>query len=107
MADYEAKTATSGNLVGICSSFEAMIYRRVNFDKLEEIRGNLTIANMISNMRTTTEVERRDRAVVAFALATGARDGAMASMRLKYVDLATGRRFDVYSEYTPLMFVKT
>ena len=41
-------------------------------------------------MTAGTEVERRDRAVVAFALATGARDGAIASMNLKHVDLSEG-----------------
>ena len=38
-------------------------------------------------MPSTSDVELRNRALVAFALVTGARDGAMASMKLKHVDL--------------------
>jgi integrase len=41
-------------------------------------------------MPTNNDVERRDRALVAFALLTGARDNAIASMSLRHVDL--GRR---------------
>src|SRR5580658_9823965 len=37
-----------------------------------------------------SEIERRDRALVAFALVTGARDSAIASMKLKHVDLVEG-----------------
>jgi site-specific recombinase XerC len=36
------------------------------------------------------EIERRNRALVAFILLTGARDSATASMSLKHVDLAAG-----------------
>jgi integrase len=42
-------------------------------------------------MPRETDIERRDRALVAFALLTGARDGALASLKLKHVDLAQGR----------------
>ena len=35
-----------------------------------------------------TEIERRNRALIAFTLLTGARDSAMASMKLKHIDLA-------------------
>jgi len=37
-----------------------------------------------------SEIERRDRALVAFALLTGARDSAIASIKLKHVDLKEG-----------------
>ena len=40
-----------------------------------------------------TEIECRNRAVLAFAFLTGARDGALASMKLKHVDLAAGSVF--------------
>ena len=36
------------------------------------------------------EIERRNRALVAFTLLTGARDSAIASMKLKHVDLIEG-----------------
>lgn len=45
------------------------------------------IKHVISNMPVDTEIERRNRALVAFTLLTGARDGAIASMKLKHVDL--------------------
>ena len=41
-------------------------------------------------MPTDTEIERRNRALVAFTLLTGARDSAIASMKLKHVDLIVG-----------------
>jgi site-specific recombinase XerD len=42
---------------------------------------------VLSVMPAITEIERRDRALIAFTLLTGARDRAIASMRLKHVDL--------------------
>jgi integrase len=45
----------------------------------------------ISMMPADTAIERRNRALVAFTLLTGARDSAIASMKLKHVELA-GRR---------------
>ena len=41
-------------------------------------------------MPSGTEIERRNRALIAFTLLTGARDSAIASMRLKHVDLVAG-----------------
>ena len=38
-------------------------------------------------MPANTAVERRNRALVAFTTLTGARDGAIASFKLKHVDL--------------------
>lgn len=43
--------------------------------------------HVVGLMPHATEVERRDRALVAFFLLTGARDGAVASMRLRHVDV--------------------
>ncbi len=45
----------------------------------------------IAMMAAGTSIERRNRALVAFTLLTGARDSAIASMKLKHVDLAEGR----------------
>lgn len=39
-------------------------------------------------MPVVTEIEQRNRALIAFTLLTGARDSAIASMKLKHVDLA-------------------
>lgn len=48
------------------------------------------VSHVLRTMPAVTEIERRDRAVVAFALLTGARDDAIASALLKHVDLAGG-----------------
>jgi integrase len=48
------------------------------------------IKHVISTMPTETEIERRNHALVAFTLLTGARDSAIASMKLKHVDLIDG-----------------
>ena len=48
---------------------------------LEQIRHVLRLAP------SGTDLEKRDRAVVAFAILTGARDGAIASLKLKHIDL--------------------
>jgi integrase len=44
-------------------------------------------------MPAETEIQRRNRALIAFALLTGARDSAIASAKLKHVDLITGSFF--------------
>ena len=51
------------------------------------------IKHVIALMPDDTELKRRDRALVAFTLLTGARAGALASMKLKHVDLAAGSVF--------------
>lgn len=43
MADYLPSTSSSGNLVGICPSCDLMIYRRVSYLKLEQVRGKLAV----------------------------------------------------------------
>jgi integrase len=52
---------------------------------LEQIR------HLICMMPATAEIERRDRALIAFTILTGARDRATASIKLKHVDLDQGR----------------
>lgn len=51
------------------------------------------IKHVIATMPSSSAIERRNRALVAFALLTGARDSALASMKLKHVDLAVGSVF--------------
>lgn len=43
MADYEPVTPALGSLIGICPSCDAVMYRRVNLAKLEQVRGQLEI----------------------------------------------------------------
>jgi integrase len=45
------------------------------------------IKHVINKMPVGTEIERRNRALVAFTLLTGARDSAIASLKLKHIDL--------------------
>ena len=49
---------------------------------LEQVR------HVIHSIPVVTEIEQRNRALIAFTLLTGARDSAIASMKLKHVDLA-------------------
>lgn len=48
------------------------------------------VARVLAAMPAGTVLERRDRALVAFAAITGARVGALASFRLEHVDLNGG-----------------
>ena len=48
------------------------------------------IKHVIAGMPVNSEIERRDRALIAFTLLTGARDSAIASMKLKHVDMKEG-----------------
>jgi integrase len=52
---------------------------------LEQIR------HVIQNMPATTDIKRRDRALVAFTILTGARDGAIASFKLRHIDISEGK----------------
>lgn len=49
------------------------------------------VEHVLASMPAGTIVERRDRALIAFTLLTGARVGALASFRLEDVDIAAGR----------------
>jgi integrase len=61
---------------------------RTRLDKsvpsLEQVR------HVIETMPANHAIQRRDRALVAFILLTGARDGAVASLKLKHIDLTEG-----------------
>jgi integrase len=48
------------------------------------------VKHAISTMPAGSAIERRDRALIAFTILTGARDSAIASMKLKHVDLSAG-----------------
>ena len=61
--------------------------REKKFPTLEQVR------HVVANMPHSTDIERRNRALVAFTLLTGARDSAIASMKLKHIDLAGGSVF--------------
>jgi len=51
------------------------------------------IKHVITSMPNQTDIERRNHALIAFTLLTGARDSAIASMKLKHVDLSANSVF--------------
>lgn len=59
----------------------ATAHRLKKFPTLDEIR------KALAAMPATTEIERRDRALLAFTILTGARDRAIVSFKLKHIDL--------------------
>ena len=58
--------------------------REKNFPTMEQVK------HVIERIPNGSEIERRNCALVAFTLLTGARDSAFASMKLKHVDIAAG-----------------
>ena len=65
----------------------ATAHREQKAPTLEQVK------HVIATMPRDSEIQRRNRALVAFTLLTGARDSAIASMKLKHVDLSTGSVF--------------
>lgn len=63
----------------------AKAHREQRVPTLEQIQ------HVIRSMPAGTEIERRNRALIAFTLLTGARDRAIASFKLKHVDIDDGR----------------
>ena len=49
------------------------------------------LEHVLASLPAATDLERRDRALIALAMLTGTRDGALASLKLKHVDLAQDR----------------
>jgi integrase len=45
------------------------------------------IRSCLAAMPSTTDIEKRNRALIAFTFLTGVRDGALASLKLKHVNL--------------------
>ena len=62
------------------------------------------VKHTIAQMPADNEIERRNRALIAFTLLTGARDSAIASVKLKHVDLVEGSVYqdarDVRTKYS-------
>jgi len=58
----------------------ATAHRSQSVATLEQIR------HVLANIKIETDIDRRDRALIAFAILSGARDDAIASLKLKHVD---------------------
>lgn len=78
-ADYFNTSANDGRI--------ATAHREKRVPTIEQVK------HVLSLMAAGTDIEKRDRAIIAFTLLTGARDSAVASFRLKHVDLAA-RKID-------------
>ena len=63
----------------------AKAVRQKDFPSLEQVHF------VLSRMPKTTDIQRRDRALIAFTLLTGARDGALASLKMKHLHLVAER----------------
>ncbi len=63
----------------------AKAHREARIPTMEQIQ------HAIRSMPAVTEVERRNRALMALTLLTGARDNAIASLKLKHVDFEQNR----------------
>lgn len=53
MVDYAARTATSGDLMGICPVCEKMLYRRIKFARLDVVRGQIEVTITQAHLRIT------------------------------------------------------
>ena len=66
------------------------------------------IKHVIQLMPGHTDIERRNKALIAFTLLTGARDGALASIKLKHVNLIDSSVFqDARDVSTKFSKIKT
>lgn len=73
-AEYFNPSANDGRI--------AAALREKPVPSLEQIR------HVLATMPTANDIDKRNRALVAFALLSGARDDALASLSLRHVDLA-------------------
>jgi len=78
----------------------AKAYRNQEGPTLDQVK------HVIDNMPYGGETELRDRALIAFALLTGARDNAIASFKLKHIDVVA-KRVDQDAREVRTKFSKT
>lgn len=62
--------------------------------------------HVIDKMQTTTDIEKRNRAIVALILLTGVRDGALISLKLKHINIVE-QRLDQDAREVKTKFAKT
>jgi len=80
-ADAQVSLADAGRAL---AALRAAITREQVVPTVEQVK------HVIALMPAESAVQRRERALIAFTLLTGARDSAVASMKLKHVNLAAG-----------------
>jgi integrase len=101
-----AKLRLNGNGPVYCKLGRRVVYRPADLEQWLQSRTETRIAkatrparvptleqirHVIQTIPATTDIERRDRALIAFTILTGARDGAIASFKLRHIDIAEGR----------------
>lgn len=64
------------------------------------------IRHVLNNMSSDTDINKRDRALIAFTILTGARDGATITLKLKHIDLKN-RTVDFDSREVSTKFSKS
>ncbi len=62
--------------------------------------------HVIASMPAASDIEKRDRAIVALILLTGVRDGALVSLKLKHINIAE-QRLDQDAREVKTKFAKT
>jgi integrase len=61
--------------------------RVANAKRKKPIPSQEQIIHVLENMPESTDIEKRNRALIAFTLLTGVRDSALASLKIKHVNL--------------------
>ena len=85
---YKSRIAYSDAEYFNLSAKEARIAkatRPARVPTLEQIR------HVIQSLPAITDINLRDRALIAFTILTGARDGAIASFKLRHIDITEGK----------------
>lgn len=62
--------------------------------------------HVIASMPAATDIEKRNRAIVALILLTGVRDGALVSLKLKHMNILE-QRLDQGAREVKIKFAKT
>ena len=61
--------------------------RVANAKRKKPVPSQEQIIHVLENMPDSTDIEKRNKALIAFTLLTGARDSALASLKIKHVNL--------------------
>ncbi len=51
MADYQPSSVLLGNLIGICPSCDGLMYRSVNIEKIDQVRGDVEVTILAAQLR--------------------------------------------------------
>lgn len=94
MIDFAPMNSKVANLTGICPVCYGVMHRCVSATQIEEMRNivGISLSRALPSLNEIRDpIAKRNRALIAFTLLTGARDSAIASMKLKHVNLMENR----------------